>query len=275
MKVNRSSWRPIVSLLLIVAVGGCQYVKAPNALLAVTPPPAVVDQVGVWAFQLWLKKAKVSQNVQDQQLVNGVVTRIVDSAKQTKYARTAEQFKWDVRLVERDQPRAWGFPGGGIIVTTELVRFAKRNPDRVAVAVAHEVVHALARHASERMDAEVKRALVMAATSSQLLKAGLSPEATAGVMVAIGVSWEGARMMPFSRAHESEADHEGMLLMARAGYHPSQAVAFWTEMNTRAIGDRAPEWMSTHPHEETRVRQLQERLPEALELYRPPQRAQR
>lgn len=283
MNVRSSLWHHVTWVLLVVAVVGCTYIdpsragpaasfSAEDALARVMPPvplpPEAIDQVGVWAFQVWLKTVKVSRNAEDRALVDGVVGRITKAAKKTKYAKAAEQFKWEFRLIENDEPNAVAFPGGKIAVNTGLLYFTKRNREWLAVALGHEVVHALARHAGERMNEELKRALATAAIGGLLTGEGLSPEATAGVMVAMGVSWEGAVLLPWSRTRESEADHVGLLLMAQAGYNPGTAITFWDAMEKRYGGARVPEFLSTHPSVETRRNQLEDLMPEALKLFR-------
>jgi metalloendopeptidase OMA1, mitochondrial len=267
MKTRRSHRPHIMWLLLVLAAGGCQYLKAPIGLVPVALPPEAVDHVGVWAFKTWVKTVKTSRNAEDQRLVAAVAQPIIDAARSTQYARVAEQFRWEVCLVEDDMANAYAFPGGKVAVNTGLLKFTKRSKDWLAVALAHEVVHALARHAGERMNAELKQGLALALTGEGLSKQGLSPAATAGVLAAIGVSWEGSVMIPFSRAHESAADVDGLLLMARAGYDPRAAVAFWTEMKKRATGSRVPAFLSAHPSEEQRISDLERRTPDALKLF--------
>jgi predicted Zn-dependent protease len=130
----------------------------------------------------------------------------------------------------------------------------------------HEVAHALAHHGAERMSTGMGAELV-----GQLLAVGLSkasPAVQAGAMQAFGIGAQGLVILPFSRKHESEADEIGLELMAKAGYDPRAAVGFWRRMSAQAGGPKPPEFLSTHPSDETRIKQIEAWLPKALESYK-------
>jgi predicted Zn-dependent protease len=143
----------------------------------------------------------------------------------------------------------------------------------LAVVIGHEIVHALARHAADRVSKELRQELALAYTGKQLADDGLNPAAAAAVMVAMGVAREGAVMQPFTRQHESEADHEGLLLAARAGFDPQVAPSFWQslqdmEPQKNKKPDAVAAIFASHPATDVRIEQIRGWMPEAMALHR-------
>ena len=243
-------------------------IPAPEAKL----PPEAVDLLGAFAFQWTLQTSEIATNPPQEERIKRVVDRLTGTAKQNKkYAEVAGKFQWEVKLLKDDQkPNAFAFPNGKIGVYTGLFRVTKDEEPKLAAVLAHEIVHALARHAAERMDKELQRTLALAAMKGELKEAGISSDKRRGILIAMGLSSQVSDILPFSRMHESEADHEGLLLMAQAGYDPQEAIAFWERMEkfTGGSGGRIPELLSTHPSYETRSRQLKEWNPEAQRYYK-------
>jgi len=243
-------------------------IPAPEAKL----PPEAVDLLGAFAFQWTLQTNEIARNPSQEERIKRVVDRLTGAAKQNKkYAEVAGKFQWEVKLLKDDQkPNAFAFPNGKIGVYTGLFRVTKDEEPKLAAVLAHEIVHALARHAAERMDKELQRALALAAMKGELKEAGISSDKRRGILIAMGFSSQVSDILPFSRMHESEADHEGLLLMARAGYNPQEAIAFWERMEkfTEGSGGRIAELLSTHPSYETRSKQLKEWNPEAQRYYK-------
>lgn len=276
MNIRYAMGHLAVGTLLLVAVTGFTHKtlsiptmtgKLPVTLPPVTLPPNVIDRLGAWVFQLKLQNAEISSNPAYTTLVDRVSKRLIEAAKSTEYAEAAEQFQWDFRVLKNEQKiKAFALPGGKIAVYTGLFQVTENDEERLAVVLGHEIIHALARHGAKRINAEIHRELTLAATGVGLAQQGLSPQATAGVVVAMGLSHEGAVMRPFRREHESEADYGGLLLMARAGYDPRKAIAFWQEMVHRR-GKQTPEFLSTHPSDTARIDQLKKQLPVALQYY--------
>ena len=292
MNLKYIPWYHAVRVLLVVAVAGCaempspisrvpspishvprpvSHVKSPEAeRLQAKLLPETTDRLGEYAYQVKLKTVDICQDPKAMIFVNEVANRIIGVAEETEYAEAANQFKWEVTLIDDDKTiDAFALPGGKIGVYTGLLIWVTHYDDgKLAVVLGHEVVHALARHAAERLSKELRGHLAIAATRPRLRNEGLSTEATAGVMAAMGISYEAGVILPFSREHESEADHVGLLLMARAGYDPRKAIEFWKYMKEKFGGDRLPELLSTHPSYETRIEQLEEWMPEALKYYK-------
>ena len=214
------------------------------------------SKLGATAFKEVLAKNRVEPSPTVNRPVEEVGTRI---------ARVAERpdYKW--RFVVIDDPKqvnAFCLPGGKVAVYSGIFPIAQ-DTNGLAVVMGHEIAHALARHGAERMSQGLA-----AEAGGTLLGAVLGPSPTANaVLAAYGVGAQVGVLLPFSRTQESEADHIGLILMARAGYDPHGALAFWQRMERAASGGSPPEFLSTHPSHGTREQQIQAWLPEAMRYY--------
>lgn len=215
-----------------------------------------------------LKKSKLSTETSKVEMVRRVGIRIAKSAE-TFLTETGQQdkiknYKWEFNLIEEDKTvNAWVMPGGKAAVYTGILPFTQ-NETGLAVVLGHEVAHALADHGNERMS----EALV-ANTGGMALSVALSqrPQQTQQLFMKVyGVGANVGFLLPYSRLHESEADRIGLTLMARAGYDPREAIAFWQRMSKQE-GQRPPQLLSTHPAPETRVADIKKYLPEALPYF--------
>jgi predicted Zn-dependent protease len=176
-----------------------------------------------------------------------------------------EGYAWEFNLIESDQVNAWCMPGGKVAFYTGILPICQDEAG-IAVVMGHEVAHAIAEHGGERMSQGMMVQLGGMALSEALSS---KPEETQALyMSAFAVGAQYGAMLPFSRKHESEADHMGLIFMAMAGYDPRVAPSFWERMSAAGGGQAPPEFMSTHPSDETRIRQLHEKMPEALKYYR-------
>ena len=161
---------------------------------------------------------------------------------------------------------AWGMPGGKVVVYSGLLPVTQ-NEAALANVLGHEISHAIFQHGNERMSQGLAQQLggvaLSVATSSQ-------PAATQNLfMQAYGVGSNVLGILPFSRKHELEADRYGMIWSAMAGYNPREAINLWKRMAAQSNGNNPPEFLSTHPAEQTRINQLEKYLPEALKYYKP------
>ena len=175
------------------------------------------------------------------------------------------QFEWEFILIEDEKtPNAWCMPGGKVAFYTGILPYTKDDTG-VAVVMGHEVAHALAQHGNERMS----QGLLVNLGGATLAKAlETKPEMTRNLWLgAFGLGTQVGVLLPYSRKHESEADRIGLILMAKAGYDPNQAVAFWERMS-QSGGQAPPEFLSTHPANATRIADLKKHLPEAMTHYR-------
>lgn len=176
-------------------------------------------------------------------------------------------YSWEFNLVENKEKNAWCMPGGKVVVYTGILPLTE-NGLGLAVVLGHEIAHAVARHGDERMSQGLL-AQLGGATLSQALSQ--EPQQTQQLwMNVFGVGVQYGAILPFSRVQESEADHLGLIFMAMAGYDPNEALNFWQRMARQNKGQALPEWMSTHPSDESRIAKIREELPEALRYYKRP-----
>ena len=169
-----------------------------------------------------------------------------------------KDYQWEYNLVNSNEINAWCMPGGKIVVYTGILPVTKAEAG-LATVMGHEVSHALLNHGQQRMSAGLLQQL--GAVGLSILASGQSQDTQALAMTAYGVGTNLFGTLPFSRSNESEADHYGLILMAIAGYNPEESVPFWERMSS--LGGGTPEFLSTHPSDETRIRQLRGWIPEA------------
>jgi predicted Zn-dependent protease len=175
--------------------------------------------------------------------------------------RDKPAFDWDVTLLRKNEANAYCLPGGKIVVYTGILPVTG-NDAALATVLGHEVAHATAEHAAERIEREHLTKVAAAIIAGGV---AFTPRQYVRVVALLGA----ADSLPFSRSQESEADHIGLVYMARAGYDPRQAVAFWKRMQRASRGKQPPEFASDHPSDEHRIQRIEEWLPEAERAQRP------
>jgi metalloendopeptidase OMA1, mitochondrial len=181
-------------------------------------------------------------------------------------ARDKPGFVWRVTLLRKNEANAYCLPGGKIVVYTGILPLT-RNDAGLATVLGHEVAHATAEHVAERIERQHLTKVAVAIIAGGV---AFTPAQYAHVLALLGVGATAASL-PFSRSQESEADHIGLVYMARAGYDPHQALALWKRMVRASKGKEPPEFASDHPSDQHRVERIQEWLPEAERAYRPAQ----
>jgi predicted Zn-dependent protease len=259
----------IVFSVLALQTGGCASNPYTNRWQLLMVPQSYETRLGAQAYQDVLSdpNVKVSQDPAEEAPVQRVSARIIEAAKHSKYAESAKAFQWDVTVIKDDKTKnAFALPGGKIAVYTGIFPVAD-NEAGLAAIIGHEVVHALARHGSERMSQGVLAQVGLVGAAVAMQTQGVSPMTSQAAMSALGVGAQVGVLLPYSRAHESEADYIGLLLAAEAGYDPQEAVQVWERMQRSSGGQNPQEFLSTHPGHETRIKRLTEKMPEALALY--------
>jgi predicted Zn-dependent protease len=215
-------------------------------------------------YRTFLDESSVITGTPEAALVERVGNRVRLAAEKwaTGEGQSAylEKYQWEYHLVQSDEVNAWCMPGGKIVVYTGILPLTK-DEDGLAVVLGHEVAHALLNHGQQRSSAGMLQQI--GAVGIDILAAEKSPETQALAMTVYGAGSNVFGILPFSRSHESEADHIGLLLMAVAGYNPELSVAFWQRMS--ALGGGTFEFLSTHPSDETRITNLTKWIPEAKE----------
>lgn|SRR5574338_155961 len=216
----------------------------------------------------FLKENKLSNDksaVDMVRRVGGKIQRAVETYfAQNNLSQELEGYEWEFNLVESPDVNAWCMPGGKVVVYTGILPVTK-DETGLAVVMGHEIAHAVAQHGAERMSQGLLQQLGGVALSVALQN---KPQETQDLfMTAYGVGTTVGVMLPFSRTQESEADRLGLIFMAMAGYNPNYAIDFWTRMAAQS-GGKPPEFLSTHPSDETRIADLKKELPEAMSYYK-------
>lgn len=176
-------------------------------------------------------------------------------------------YGWEFNLIDNKEANAWCMPGGKVAVYTGILPITN-NEIGLAVVMGHEIAHAVAEHGDERMSQGLLAQLGGAALSQALSQ---KPQETQQLwMTVFGVGVTYGALLPFSRVQEREADHLGLIFMAMAGYDPNEALRFWQRMAQQSNRSAPPEFMSTHPSDESRIAGIREYLPEALRHYKKP-----
>jgi len=218
-------------------------------------------------YNSFLKENKLSSNKTQTEMVKRVGENIQHAVESyltaNNYKDLLEGYQWEFNLVESKDVNAWCMPGGKVVVYTGILPVTK-DETGLAVVMGHEIAHAVAEHGSERMS----QALLQQAGALGLSIAlsGQSAESQALWMTVYGVGSNVGVMLPYSRLHETEADHLGLIFMAMAGYDPQQAPVFWERMSKMG-GQKPPQFLSTHPSDETRISNLNKWMPEAMKYY--------
>jgi metalloendopeptidase OMA1, mitochondrial len=214
--------------------------------------------LGQQTFADVTKESKESTNERFRELVSRVGHRIAAVSGRGDY-------QWEFKVLASDEQNAFCLPGGKVAIYEGILPVCQ-NEAGLAVVMSHEVAHALARHGGERMSQNaavngLKTAMGYAMQKQDEIK-------REAVLKAYGVASEYGVLLPYSRKHELEADHIGVMLMAQAGYDPTEAPRFWKRFGAPTGGEtKTPEFMSTHPSDERRSEELTNKLPEAQNLY--------
>ena len=267
---NQRNLRRIFGIVMLAAVAwGCAQVPITGRRSLHLVPESELLTLSLQQYNEVLQKSKLSTDNQKVAMVRRVGNRVAKAAEsflaETGHKDLIKDFQWQFNLIEDDETaNAWVMPGGKAAVYTGILPFTQ-DETGLAVVLGHEVGHALANHGNERMSQEL-----LANMGGMALSVALSsqPQMTQELaMAAFGAGASIGVLLPYSRLQESEADHIGLILMARAGYDPREAVPFWQRMN-KAPGSRPPELLSTHPAPETRIADIQALIPEAMAYYR-------
>jgi predicted Zn-dependent protease len=174
-------------------------------------------------------------------------------------------YAWEFNLIESEQVNAWCMPGGKVVFYTGILPLCKDEAG-IAVVMGHEVAHAIADHGGERMSQGI--VADFGGMALDKLLEDKPDETRALAMTAFGIGAQLGVMLPFSRLHESEADHLGLIFMAMAGYDPNNAVEFWQRMAALKDGNTPVEFLSTHPSDQTRIDDIKKLIPVAMQYYK-------
>ena len=232
-------------------------------------PGSTMLSMSLQQYDEFLKSSELSKNRQQTQMVKRVGARIQKAVEryftERNMASELANYAWEFNLVESKEANAWCMTGGKVVVYTGILPVTQDDTG-LAVVMGHEIAHAIAGHGNERMS----QGLLTELGGMALMKAlEQKPEQTKQLwMTAFGTGTQLGVLLPFSRLQESEADHLGLIFMAMAGYDPHKAVGFWQRMAAMKEGQAPPEFLSTHPSDETRIEKIKALIPEAMKYYR-------
>ena len=255
-------------ILAVVIVSACAQVPITGRSGLHLVPDSELSTMSLEQYRTVLDKSQLSTDTRQVAMLRQVGMRIANAAeallKETGAQHSIANYHWEFNLIQDDKTvNAWVMPGGKAAVYTGILPFT-RDETGLAVVLGHEVGHALADHGNERLSQGLLTQFGGAALSVALQS---QPQLTQTLfMEAFGVGTSVGFLLPYSRLHESEADRIGLTLMARAGYDPREAIPFWQRMQAQEQS-RPPAFLSTHPAPETRIRDIQSHLAEALPYY--------
>ena len=230
-------------------------------------PESEIIALSFQQYGEFIKTSRISRDPAQTEMVRRVGTSIQRAVEsyfaQKQISRELAGFAWEFSLVDSNEVNAFCMPGGKVVVFSGILPVTKTEAG-LAVVVGHEVAHAVAKHGSERMSQGLLQQMGGLALQKALED---KPQETQALwMTAFGLGSQLGVMLPYSRTHEYEADRLGMIFMAMAGYDPNAALEFWQRMS-QSGGAKAPEFLSTHPSDESRIAKIREVLPEALKYY--------
>jgi predicted Zn-dependent protease len=249
-----------ISLAAIFFAAGCSRVPITGRRSFNIIPESQAMALGAQAYQNVLSSNKVITSGPEYDQVQRVGHRLAAVANE-------KDFNWEFTLI--DDPKtanAFCLPGGKVAVYSGILPITQTDAG-LAVVMAHEIGHAIARHGSERMTDQLALQIGQAGLGALLDSKSQATQSL--VMAAYGAGTTVGFVLPFSRSQESEADHIGLILMARAGYDPHEAPAFWERMIAAEKGSAPPEFLSDHPSDQARVNNLNGWMPEAEQAYQP------
>lgn len=261
--------RTTILLAALIVVAGCATVAVTGRQQLSLISNEELMPMAAQQYSEVISKGPLSKNAEQTALIRKVGTSIQKAVERymANIGKSSELagFNWEFNLI--DDPKtvnAWCMPGGKVAFYTAILPVCK-DETGIAIVMGHEVAHAIANHGRERMSQQMAAQMGINVLSVAM---GQNPTGSQQLLMqAVGAGTE-IGMLKFSRAHESEADHMGLIFMSMAGYDPNQAPVFWERMATLSGGQQPPEFLSTHPSHETRITDLKGWIPEAMQYYK-------
>ena len=262
----------LIFLAFILSFSSCQKNTITGRKQLILVNEADLQQMALTEYKKFLTENKViTQGAsKEQEMVSRAGKRIANAvavfaAKQGK-PELLSGYQWEFNLVDSKDVNAWCMPGGKVVVYTGLLPVAQ-NEAGLAVVMGHEIAHAIGQHGNERMSQGLVQQLGGIALSVAIAN---EPTQTQQIFLdAYGIGSTVGGTLPFSRKQELEADRYGLIFAAIAGYDPREAIGFWERMSKASTGEKPPEFLSTHPSDETRMEKVKTYVQEALKYYKP------
>ncbi len=247
--------RLILTVAVFLVVAACKTNPFTGKSTLNFYPNSQIFPMAFAQYDEFLGDNKVITGTSDAQMITRVGQRIASAAERwlsaNGYPGYLKDYKWEYNLVDDKTVNAWCMPGGKIVFYTGILPIAQ-NETGVAVVMGHEVAHALADHGAQRMSAGMLQQIGAVAGNVAIQ----DPEKRNMFNTAYGLGSTVGVMLPFSRGHETEADRIGLQIMAIAGYNPDEAAKLWQRMKAQSGGQAPPEFLSTHPSNDTRISNL-------------------
>jgi predicted Zn-dependent protease len=260
----KTSWSRPIALLLVTSISalllaGCSTVPETGRKQFNFMSSAEEMKLGLTEFDKMKKEVPVSKDPK----LNAQLQRV---GKRIAAVATLPDAQWEFVVFESPEANAFCLPGGKVGIYTGILPITKDDAG-LATVIGHEVAHAVARHGGERMS----QATALQAVGQAVGSASAESKYAGAIQTAYGTGAKLAVELPHSRSQESEADHIGLIYMARAGFNPEESVAFWqrfSDYNKKSGGSETPWFLRTHPLDDTRIKQLQGWMPEAKAQYK-------
>ena len=255
--------RMTMALLLLLAVAACKTNPFTGKKTLNFYPNSQIFPMAFAQYDQFLTENQVVDSSSEAQMIEKVGKRIASAAERwltaNGYPGYLKDYRWEYNLVQDETVNAWCMPGGKIVFYTGILPICQSETG-VAVVMGHEVAHALADHGAQRMSAGTLQQLGAVAGNVAIK----DPEKRNAFNQAYGIGTTVGAMLPFSRSHETEADRIGLQIMAIAGYNPDEAAELWKRMKAQN-SQAPPEFLSTHPSNDTRISNLTAWAPLAKE----------
>jgi predicted Zn-dependent protease len=257
-----------VTITLSVLLQTCTVVPLTGRKQLSLLPESEMISMGLTSYSDFLKENPPSSNKTNtavvKQVGNNLSGAVTEYFTENGLISRLEGYQWEFNLVDDDTPNAWCMPGGKVMVFSGILPYTVDN-NGLAVVISHEIAHAVARHGNERMSQQMLAQFGNVALNEVIKQK--TEETKAIYSTVFGLGLQMGVQLPYSREHEYEADRLGLIFMAMAGYDPQSAVEFWERMSTIG-GSKPPEFLSTHPSDENRIRKIKAALPEAMKYYK-------
>jgi predicted Zn-dependent protease len=255
-------------LIILLIITACSRVLLSNRRQLNLIANSSMLQMSFDQYGQFLEENVISNDKENTNMIKMVGKNIQKAVEQYFIENNLEDelknYIWEFNLVESKEINAWCMPGGKVMFYTGILPLTK-DENGLAVVMGHEIAHAIAEHGNERMSQGL---MAQVGGTALALAVREKPEQTQQLwMDAFGAGAQIGVLLPFSRIHESEADHLGLIFMSMAGYNPNHAISFWQRMSEMKGGQDSPEFISTHPSDKDRITHIEELLPEALIYY--------
>lgn len=260
--------KKIFVLLTALFVLGCSTVPLTGRRQLSLVPNSQLLALAAQSYGEVLNESNIVKNTSEAAMIQRVGSKIKVAVEQymaqNNLSEMLNGFEWEFNLIKDETVNAWCMPGGKVAFYTGILPICQ-NDAGVAVVMGHEIAHAIANHGGERMSEGLVQQLGGVALTVALQE---QPQLTQQLaMTAFGLGSSVGYILPHSRLQESEADEIGLIFMAMAGYDPHEAPKFWTRMQANSGSGGTPEFLSTHPAPETRIKNLESLLPKAMKYY--------